>query len=77
MMEHLDSGFRVCQQLKSSAATRDVPIIILTAVRKKTGLPFSPETDGEYLPAEAFLAKPLDLAKLVAKVNDLLGPQKK
>lgn len=73
MMEHLDGGFRVCQNLKEDQRTRNIPIIILTAVSKQMGIPFSPKTDEEYLPADAYLEKPIDPEKLLSTVEDILA----
>jgi len=73
MMERFDDGFNMCRDLKQDDRYRDIPVIILTAVTEVTGLKFSPETDGDYLQAEALLQKPVSSGVLLDKINELLG----
>jgi len=73
MMERFDDGFNMCRDLKQDDRYRDIPVIILTAVTEVTGLKFSPETDGDYLQAEALLQKPVSSDVLLDKINELLG----
>jgi len=72
IMERLNSGFKLCREFKSCDQTKHIPILILSAISGKTGLRFSPQVDGEYLPAEGFLEKPLDPDMLVKAVRELL-----
>ncbi len=80
MLESKDEGFRTAQKLKSSDAQSEyrkyshIPILMLTAVSSEMGFQYSPETDGEYLPAEAFIEKPVTPDELVKKVKELLTP---
>ncbi|MFZ0447842.1 MAG: response regulator [Desulfatiglandaceae bacterium] len=76
MMENFDDGFNMCRDIKEDDRYRDIPVIILTAVTEVTGLKFSPETDGDYLQAEALLEKPVSSDVLLDKINELLGPEK-
>ncbi len=73
MMERFDDGFNMCRDIKQDDRYRDIPIIILTAVTEVTGLKFSPETDGDYLQAEALLQKPVSSDVLLDKIKELLG----
>ena len=73
MMKHLDGGFAVCQKLKSDPRYRDIPVIMVTGIREKMRVDFSPAGDGEYLPADEFLEKPINPAVLLDKVAKLLG----
>jgi CheY-like chemotaxis protein len=73
MMARDTEGFHVAQELKEDEATAGVPVIMLTAISQKTGFEFSPETDGGFMPAEAFLEKPVDPERLVATVEDVLN----
>ncbi len=49
------------------------PILMVTAVGKEMHMKFSPETDGAYLPVDAFLEKPVQPKMLIEKVKTLLA----
>jgi two-component system alkaline phosphatase synthesis response regulator PhoP len=72
MMEHYDDGFNMCSSIKHDDRFKEIPVIIVTAVTEVTGLKFDPETDGEYLEAEALLQKPIKPDDLLGKIDDLL-----
>ena len=65
-------GFQVAQDLKSDPQLKDIPILMMTSVSAKSGFSFDPETDGDYLPVEDFVEKPVDPADLLARVEKLL-----
>jgi CheY-like chemotaxis protein len=70
MMTHDTEGFHIAQEIRANPATAKVPIVMLTGISQKTGFAFSPETDADYLPVDAFLEKPVDpdvLLQAVAK----------
>jgi len=73
MMAKETEGFHVAQELKGDEATAGIPIIMLTAVGQKTGFEFSPETDADYMPVEAFLEKPVDPDRLLETIAEALG----
>ena len=73
MMDRETEGFHVSYEMKSSDETKCIPIIVLTAVGQKSGFHFSPETDEDYLPVDAFMEKPLDAKELLSAVAVLLG----
>ncbi|MBI4467352.1 MAG: response regulator [Acidobacteria bacterium] len=67
MMPKLD-GFQTCQRLKASAATKDIPVIFLTASVQEW------ETKrGLALGAIGYLYKPFDPLQLRQQVLDLLA----
>jgi diguanylate cyclase len=66
-MPKLD-GWEVCRRLKSSEATKKIPIIILTAYAQ-----MSDQKKGMALGAERFVSKPCDLTYLVEEINSLLS----
>jgi len=45
---------------------------MLTSISQKTGMKFSPERDGEYLPIDEFVEKPIRMELLLDKVKKLL-----
>ena len=76
MMKRMSDGFKLCYQLKHDPEYKNIPVIIITAVTQKTGLRFSPKTDGEYLEAEDLIAKPIKPDELLNKVENLLMRKK-
>jgi DNA-binding response OmpR family regulator len=76
MMEKHTDGFNLCADLKNDQACSMIPIIMVTAVTEKTGFKFSPETDGEYLPADDYISKPVTVSVLLSRVNKFLSEGK-
>ena len=73
MMETGDKGFDVARELKSDPHYRDVPILMLTAIKEKTGLDFGKEAgDEHWLPVDDYCDKPLHPEELISKVEALL-----
>ena len=74
MMRTSQEGFELSRELKSNAQYRDIPILMLTGVKQKTGLDFKTEAgDQSWLPVEEFLDKPVRPSVLLDKVQDLLA----
>jgi CheY-like chemotaxis protein len=74
MMRTSQEGFELSRELKHNAQYKDIPILMLTAVKQKTGLDFKPAAgDNAWLPVDEFLDKPVKPDMLLAKVEDLLG----
>lgn len=69
MMGTIDEGFQVAYQLRNDDATREIPILMLTAVGDQTGFDFDPAKDREFLPVDEFLEKPVSPRKLVDMVR--------
>jgi DNA-binding response OmpR family regulator len=66
-------GFDFAQRIRNDKQIADIPILMLTAINtEKPYFNFSPDTDGEFLPVDAFLDKPLKSDDLFLKVEDLL-----
>ena len=80
MLETRGEGFRTAQKLKSPDAQSEyrayshIPILMLTAINSKMKFRYSPETDGEYLPVEDFVEKPVEPSELLKRVKNLLAP---
>ena len=66
------SGPEFCHLLKSERRTQLIPILMMTSVSAKSGLSFDPVKDGDYLPVEDYVDKPVDPADLVNRVAKLL-----
>ena len=74
MMETTDKGFDVARELKNDRNYRDIPILVLTAIKEKTGLGFEKEAgDPDWLPVDGYCEKPLKPKKLISKVESLLA----
>jgi CheY-like chemotaxis protein len=72
MMEKLDDGFTICYKLKHDPELKKIPVLSVSAVTEKTGLKFSPETDGEYFEADDYVEKPVRADDLLERVERLL-----
>lgn len=67
-------GFEAAVQMRRDPQTAAIPILMVTAVNLKyPGFSFSPQTDGEYLPVDGFIEKPVQPQDLVLKVEELLA----
>lgn len=69
-------GFEVSRQLHKDPNLKDIPVIILTGVRKAMDLPFKFEPDETWMPVKAFLEKPIKPDKLLSEIEKVLGPRK-
>ncbi|MBW8002383.1 MAG: response regulator [Planctomycetes bacterium] len=73
MMSTWQDGFEMARELKKDAAYKDIPILMLTGVKDKTGINFkSTAGDPTWLPVDGFLDKPVDMELLLAEVDKLL-----
>jgi DNA-binding response OmpR family regulator len=66
-------GFDFAQMIRNDKQIADIPILMLTAINtEKPYFNFSPDTDGQFLPVDSFLDKPVKSDELFLKVEDLL-----
>ena len=73
MMETGDKGFEVAREIKGDPKYEHIPILMLTAIKEKTGLDFGKEAgDEHWLPVDDYCDKPLHPDELVSKVEALL-----
>jgi len=78
MMDSITEGFQVSQQLRSPdpqseyRAYSNIPILMLTGVSQKMHMKFSPHDDGDYLPVDEFVDKPIRLEFLLEKIKKLI-----
>jgi CheY-like chemotaxis protein len=73
MMRTPQEGFELARALKQSPSYKDIPILMLTAVKHKTGLDFKKESgDRSWLPVDGFLDKPVNPDVLLETVERLL-----
>ena len=69
MMRQVDEGFQVSYELRKNDVTKDIPILMLTAVGDQTGFDFDPEKDRAFLPVNELLEKPISPRKLVDMIR--------
>jgi len=73
MMETMDKGFDVAREIKNDEDTKNIPILMLTAIKDKIGLDFRKEAGDEtWLPVNDYVEKPLKPQELLEKVERLL-----
>lgn len=73
MMETMDKGFDVAREIKNDEDTKNIPILMLTAIKDKIGLDFKKEAGDEtWLPVNDYVEKPLKPQELLDKVEKLL-----
>lgn len=73
MMEKHDTGFGFAKAMKADPTTKNLPILMLTAVGSETGMDFSQELDGYWMKTDDYANKPLLPEDLVKKINELLA----
>ena len=73
MMDSWQDGIEMARELKKDSEVQDIPILMLTGVRKETGINLKGAAgDPEWLPVSGFLDKPIQPDLLVAEVERLL-----
>jgi CheY-like chemotaxis protein len=74
MMDTWQDGFEIARELKKDAQFEDMPILMLTGVKDKTGIDFkSTAGDPTWCPVDGFLDKPVEPDTLLAEVEKLLS----
>jgi CheY-like chemotaxis protein len=73
MMSMPQDGFDMSRELKKDPEFKNMPILLMTGVKDKTGIDFkSSAGDPTWLPVDGFLDKPVDPNTLLAEVEKLL-----
>jgi twitching motility two-component system response regulator PilG len=67
MLPKMD-GFEVCKRLKSDPATRDIPVVLLTAKKTPEDL-----ARGEEVGADCYITKPFKSAVVIDIIEQLVG----
>ena len=71
------AGFKAARLLAGDEAVQDIPVLMLSAVNQLSNLGFSfseKDISRDYLPVAGFLEKPVEPARLLAKIGELLAP---
>jgi len=72
MMPRKD-GYKLCAQLKADSATRDIPVILLTAVGEAVPTTSYTHAQGMSTEAEEYIPKPVDSKTLVEAVESFFS----
>lgn len=67
MLPEMD-GFTVCEQLKKDPATKDIPVIMLTARKSPEDL-----ARGEEVGADQYITKPFKSAMVMEVIEKMIG----
>jgi CheY-like chemotaxis protein len=74
MMSTWEDGFEMARELKKDPELKNMPILILTSVKDRTGIDFkSTAGDPTWCPVDGFLDKPVESDQLVEEVQRLLS----
>ena len=74
MMETWQDGFEMSREIKKDPDFKDIPILMITAVKDRTGIEFKNTAgDSTWLPVDAFLDKPFDPQTLLDEIKKLLA----
>jgi DNA-binding response OmpR family regulator len=66
------SGYQLCKELKENKWTKDIPVVLLTAVGEAVPTTTYTHYEGMTVEAEDYIAKPVDANTLVQAVERLL-----
>jgi DNA-binding response OmpR family regulator len=70
MMTTKHEGFDVARELHEDETARNIPIIIMTGIRKEMNLPFGFEPDETWLPVKQVLEKPVKPEVLLKAIGE-------
>ncbi len=72
IMEHHDSGFILCHQIKRTDHGKKIPVFILTSATYETGFKFSAATkeEQEWIKCDGILNKPVVVEELLSKLDN-------
>lgn len=73
MMAKDNEGFEIARRLKDDPATRAIPVILITGIRRAKQLPFGFEPDADWLPVKAVIEKPVSPEMLLREVAAALS----
>ena len=74
MMESWMDGLDMSKTLKEDPEFKNMPILMLTGVKERTGFDFKPKEGGpEWCAVDAYLDKPVDPEILLSEIEKLLS----
>ena len=76
MMDDLTDGFHAAYKFRKDAELKYKPILLISAINEHFPQKFDAKKDGEYLPVDAFMEKPIKPKEFISKVTELLALKK-
>lgn len=73
MLATPSEGFHIAYEMRGDDLLKDIPIIMTSAIGHTMGMDFARDLGSEYVPAEAFLEKPLQSRVLRETVHNVLS----
>ena len=65
-------GFKISRLLHNDPELKDIPVIIISGVRKVWDLPHNFELDEKWMPVRSFIEKPFKPAELLSEITKVL-----
>jgi DNA-binding response OmpR family regulator len=72
MMSNTTEGFHTAYKFRQNEELKFTPILMFTSINQEFNYNFSKEKDGEFLPVDDFVEKPISAKVLLEKVEKLL-----
>ena len=76
MMTDSTEGFHVAYNFRKDEELKYTPILMLTSINQDSSVKFDPDTDGQFLPVDDFIEKPISPQKLIEVTDKLLALSK-
>jgi len=73
MMTRKTEGFDMALSLKNESKTKNVPIVMITGIKREMNLPFGFEPNDEWLPVKVVLEKPIKPEVLLKALEEHIG----
>ena len=77
MMESLFSGFEVCRTIRTDPATKEIPIIGISAMGEALDVEFDQWRDHQYFSPNLFIEKPVDKENLISVMKEVMQKAEK
>ena len=75
MMASKTEGFEVARKIPENPVLRDIPVIMVTGIRREMKLGYGFEPDESWLPVKTVMEKPVDPAQFIATIDKTLKNQ--
>lgn len=73
MLATPSEGFHIAYEMRRDDVLKHIPIVMVSAIGERTGMDFSRELGTEYVPADAFLNKPLESKTLRQTIEQVFS----